>query len=276
MKNKILISLLFFSIFINLSCKKDNNNQINNTIPVACFSLDKSTYNFDDIAIVTNCSQNSTNYTWTIRNNITNFVIYTYDGDLTSVSIPSGIVVVSGTYKVTLRATNAANGFYDETTKIITISGSATTTIGTPNPGTYTKMYINKIEILGFPSLKPNTTPWDNEGPGNEYPDMFIRIFRQTTATGVTNFYDNYSDHFTNRTSSLNWNYTSNPKLINLPYNEGFKLNISLCDQDGSANSYETMSQILDIDLCSAANYNKPTLTFTQGDFSVKFTLQWQ
>lgn len=273
---KKFIGILLLGITLIASCKKNNGNAPVGNTPIACFTLDKSTYAFNEVAIISNCSQNTTNYSWTIINSTTSMIIYTYNGDLSAFTIPS--TIPADNYKVILRAYNS-NGAYDETTKIVTITGPTPTTIGTPNPGPYTKLYINRIDILNFPAQMPNGNYWDE----NQYsvgvnlnPDMYIKILRQTN-TGNLAFFDNFSDHFNNTTdlSNLYWNYSSAPKLINLQINDGFKLNIILADDEEVSNYYTIMSQILDVDLCSSANYGKPTLTFSQGDFSVKFTLQW-
>ncbi len=280
MKNNLFyIILLCLTLQTISSCKKSNTNPVN-TNPVACFSTNKDSYNFGDVVLITNCSQNASSYTWSVKASGSS-TIFTQDGDLTTFAIPNDGTIPAGTYIVTLKAFGIdanGNSTYNETSKVFTITTVINPTIGTPNLGTYTKMYINKIEILGFPSIKPNGHAWDygQVGSSTDYePDIYIRIYRQTSSTSVTDFYNNYSDLILNRTGSATWNYISNPSLINIPINQGFKLNIKLCDDDFSS-SFETISQILDIDLCASANYGKPTLTFTQGDFTVRFTLQWQ
>jgi hypothetical protein len=267
------------SLLFNLGCKKtDNNNNNSNNNLVACFSTDKATYALGETAIITNCSERATNYSWTIRS-ATNAVVFTLDGDISSYAIPNDGTIPIGTYIITLKAYgNDDNGniISKEITKIITITTTNNTTLGTPNPGPHTTLKITKIEILGYPEKRPNNTNWDSEQSWPSYfPDMFIKI-QQQVSTGVVDFFNNQDDAFSDDTyiSDLFWNYASNPKSFSIPKNIALKLNISLRDDEGF-NSSETMSVISDIDLFSTANYGKPTLTFTQGDFSIKLTIQW-
>ncbi len=258
MTNKYLLIILI-PVFITLnSCKKTT------ITPVSCFTQDKSTVVVNESVNFSNCSSNIGTVKWDFG-----------DGSGSTEQSVSHSWTNSGTYTVTLTVYSPDGSINDQSTVTITVGGGNN---GSSNPGNYTKFQIMKVEILGFPTKQANGDQWD----GNDHPDMYISLVNAGAAFTYPydNIYTNYDLRFYNTItlSSLKWDYASNPVTVNFPATGSFQSDIHLMDDDGGGAWHygSIMSTVTNVDFYNASNYGQSPLTFTQGSFSVRFTLTWQ
>jgi len=250
--------------FLISACNKTSQT------PVACFTQSKSTVSVNESIQFSNCSSNIGSVKWDFG-----------DGSGSTENAPSHSYTVAGTFtvKLTVYSPNGAN--INESTASITVNGGNGNT--TTNPGSFTRFYITKVEILGFPNVKVNGDQWDI-GSGSEptSPDMYAAIASAGTSLqyGAVAFYEDKGHCFYNNTniSQLKWDYSNNPILVNFPSSGGFSVDVYLFDVDYGSYWFdqELMAKIPSVDFFNSTNYGQSTVTFTQASYSVKFTLTWQ
>jgi hypothetical protein len=250
-------SACFYAFFIAAFFVSSCTHKVIAPAPSACFSTGTMlTYSFP--VHFTSCSQNGVSYSWTFG-----------DGSTSADQNPQHIFAASGTYTVTL-TTTGIDGQVNSTSKDLVITDGSNLTV---NPGNYSKFYVTRVQVLNFPITDDAGNSWD--GPGSQA-DVYVESFSSGLGFSTS------SNYFLNAVPGdpIVWDFSSSPHLFNAPtYETQWVFSISCWDKDVNIQNQDISVQMAYIptkNFYSPDYYGKPEITLTQGNFSVKLTLQWE